>query len=276
MEAFIQKEKEYLELESWHTRSDRLVAGFTTKNGGVSKGAFSSLNCGLHVHDEIEDVLANRERLAQKLGIPLSHWVAGEQVHDTKVEIVRSEDRGKGAKSVSTAWKGADGLLTKEKDILLIAFYADCIPLYFFDPVHEIAGIAHAGWKGTVGRIGEKMVQAFEKEGSDPDDILVAIGPGISQIHYEVDERVAVNIPDEFHEKVLLPKGNDRFLLDLKKLNKEILLQTGILRHNIVMTKYCTYEDEALFFSHRRDQGKTGRMLGFIGIQGNNKRNNIG
>lgn len=265
-EPFVLKEKHLFVLEKWQQLSEKLKVGFTTKNGGVSKGDFSSFNCGLHVHDERTDVLENRRKLADLLDFPLEDWVAGEQIHGNDVRYVTDDDRGKGATDFSTALSGTDGLLTKGKGILLTAFFADCIPLFFFDPVEEMIGIAHAGWKGTVKEIAGEMVNAFKKNGSKPEHILVAIGPGISKTHYEVDTYVASQIDEGYRKKVLFPLRNDRYLLDLLELNKEILLHYGIFRHNIDKTNYCTFHDDDLFFSHRRDQGRTGRMLGFIGM----------
>ncbi|WP_251510942.1 peptidoglycan editing factor PgeF [Oceanobacillus luteolus] len=267
MEPFHLEQEQILQLKGWQQSSTNLVAGMTTKNGGVSKGNFSTFNCGLHVQDVIDDVLENRERLAALTGFPLEDWVAAEQVHGKKVQLVSGLDKGKGAFSTESALSGIDGILTKEKGVLLIAFYADCIPLYFYDPEEEIIGIAHAGWKGTVNQIGKEMITRFKENGSKLENIQVTIGPGISQEHYEVDERVVSHIDQQYRDKVLKSKGNQRFLLNLKELNKEILLHSGILRHNIDMTNYCTYRDKDLFFSYRRDQGKTGRMLGFIGMR---------
>lgn len=267
MEPFQPKYESLLQLEKWQQVSSGLVAGFTTRNGGVSKEHFSSFNFGLHVHDDEEDVLDNRERLAELTEFGVEHWISGEQVHDNKIKFVDVSDKGKGARSTDTALKGIDGMLTNKKGMFLTALFADCVPLYFFDPEHEIIGIAHAGWKGTVNGIAREMVEAFKQQGSTIENILVAIGPSISQHHYEVDERVFSEVKAEHREKVMIPQANNRFLLDLKHLNREILLQSGILRHNIDITNFCTYEDEALFFSHRRDRGKTGRMLGFIGFR---------
>jgi len=265
-EAFKEKESTYLHIEKWQQLHPNLVAGFTTKNGGVSKSPFDTFNLGLHVPDNHEDVVTNRKKLAGQLMISLENWVSGEQVHDTMVKNITEIDKGKGAVSYESSIAGTDGLITNRKGILCTAFFADCVPLYFFDPVTGYIGIAHAGWKGTVGRIAEKMVKSFKEYGVLPENLLVVIGPSISMENYEVDNRVVNLICDKDRSKTVIKLGNNRFLVDLKQLNVEILLQTGVLRHNIDVTKYCTYRDKDLFFSHRRDHGKTGRMLGFLGF----------
>ncbi|WP_164669087.1 peptidoglycan editing factor PgeF [Virgibacillus doumboii] len=264
-EPFLQNSDSNLHIEKWQNMNSRLKAGFTTRNGGTSQRPFHTFNLGLHVPDRKEDVITNRHKLAKDLNIGLESWVSGEQTHQTNVHIVKDEDKGKGAKSYSSSLENIDGIVTNCTGVLCTAFYADCVPLYFFDPDTEYIGIAHAGWKGTVHRIGEKMVDTFKSVGTDPANLLVVIGPCISQEVYEVDKHVTSHIPEKFFGKSVIPLENNRYLLDLKQLNVEILLQHGVQPHNIDITKYCTFTDEALFFSHRRDHGKTGRMLGYIG-----------
>lgn len=256
-----------LTLEKWQRINPKLQVGFTTRNGGYSSNPFESFNIGLHVPDKHSDVLANRKKLAEILSFPLEQWVSGEQTHETRVHIAGESDAGKGSTSYDTSLKRIDGLITKQSGLLCTAFYADCVPLYFFDPVTGYIGLAHAGWKGTVNRIGEQMIQKFLDVGANPQDINAVIGPCISKEQYEVNENVIQHIAESDFEKSVEKIGNNRFLLDLKQLNAEILLQQGILSHNIDITNYCTFTDEHLFFSHRRDQGRTGRMLGYIGYK---------
>ncbi|MEC2160220.1 peptidoglycan editing factor PgeF [Virgibacillus halodenitrificans] len=265
-EPFVLDNELFLKLEKWEQHTSRLCAGFTTKNRGVSSPPYSTLNCGLHVKDEPSSVLENRKLLADELSVPIQTWVAGEQVHGAKVAMVSKKDRGKGAETMETSLNDVDGLITNDREVLCTAFFADCVPLFFFDPKKELVGIAHAGWKGTVKGIAGSMVEGFRELGSNPADLLIAIGPSISQTNFEVDIKVVENIDHKYQSKVTKHLNNGKFLVDLKKLNLEILLQYGVPRNNIEVTKYCTFEDKNLFFSHRRDGGKTGRMLGFIGL----------
>lgn len=260
------KDSTYLHIEKWQRLNDRLIAGFTTKQGGVSKGRYHSLNVGFHVHDSRADVTMNRNRIASKIHFPIDSWVCGEQVHQTNIQLVSEADKGKGAADNSSAIKGVDGLITNRPGILCTAFFADCVPLFFYDPSTSFIGIAHAGWRGTVNQMAKHMVEAIQAQGSDPANLLVTIGPCISEEYYEVDEKVVNQIPEKYKKNAVVPNGKQRFLLDLKQLHVDILLQAGVLRNNIDVTNYCTYRDETLFFSHRRDYGKTGRMLGFIGF----------
>lgn len=266
-EPFIELTQTHLSLQKWQTIDPRLSVGFATRRGGVSGSYYHSLNLGLHVADHPGNVIENRKILAEQLAIPLDHWVSGSQVHGSQIKVISEKDRGQGATDFTTNIAGVDGLITNVKNILCTAFFADCVPLYFFDPVSKYIGIAHAGWRGTILGIGQQMVKTFISLGVDKENILVGIGPCISQKHYEVDESVIANIPERLLSQVTQRLPNQKYLLDLKQLNSEILLQSGILRHNISTTSYCTYQHDDLFFSHRRDAGKTGRMIGYIGYK---------
>ncbi|MFD1336030.1 peptidoglycan editing factor PgeF [Oceanobacillus iheyensis] len=265
-DIFIQKEARYFHVEEWEREHPGLMVGFTTKNGGTSIDEYSSLNMGFHVNDREKNVLQNRKILSEQLHVDLSNWVVGEQVHDTKVALIQATDVGSGSHSNNTSLSGVDGLIIPpDVNALAVSLYADCVPLYFFDPVTKFVGIAHAGWKGTVGRIASEMVQSFVDEGSEKKNIKVIVGPSISREHYQVDNNVIKHLTDNEMQICTNQVSDNQYLLDLKELNREILLQSGVFRHNIEVTKYCTFRDETLFFSHRRDKGITGRMLGFIG-----------
>ncbi|WP_080874826.1 peptidoglycan editing factor PgeF [Oceanobacillus timonensis] len=267
MEPFQLKRKTRLHLSSWETEIPGLIAGFTTKNGGVSEGAYGQLNMGLHVADNEKNVLENRRILSKELHVPLSRWISGEQVHGTKVYLADTADAGKGSVSFNSSISGVDGLIMNESDSMLgTAFFADCVPLFFVDPITRIAGIAHAGWKGTVGQIAWEMVQKLKEAGVSLENLKVAIGPSISKENYIVDDVVLSYLSDEQKQKFTKEVSPKQYVIDLKELNADILVQSGVFRHNIEVTTYCTFQDERLFFSHRRDNGKTGRMLGFIGF----------
>lgn len=266
-EPFVSKSDKRLHLTSWEEEIPGLIAGFTTKNGGVSKGAYQFLNMGLHVSDNEKNVIQNRELLGKELNIPLHQWVSGEQVHGTSVYRISASDLGKGSTSHDTAIQGVDGLIMEPRQKgLAIAFFADCVPLLFVDPTTNLAGIAHAGWKGTVGRIAETMVKELVQAGASINTLKVAIGPCISKQNYQVDDFVLSHLSEEAKQNCTESVSKGQYLLDLKQLNVDILVHSGVIRHNIDSTNYCTFQDEHLFFSHRRDKGKTGRMLGFIGF----------
>ncbi|WP_082234250.1 peptidoglycan editing factor PgeF [Halobacillus massiliensis] len=242
-----------------------VTAGITTRQSGYSEVPYDSLNMGLHVSDLKESVIKNRRALAEELNLPLSQWVMGEQVHGTQIKVVDHSHKGRGAFSLKKAIGGVDGLITNQKDILLTAFYADCVPLLFLDPSSKWIGVAHAGWKGTVSGMAGAMISKMAEHGAELSTLLMIIGPSISQKHYEVDQRVVNHIPSSYCSQVLTEGSEGKFNLDLKELNRRIAVDNGLSLNNILVSSYCTYDDEHLFYSHRRDQGQTGRMLAYIG-----------
>jgi polyphenol oxidase len=269
-EIFQQKSnEEVLFLEDWHFMMPQLVVGFTTKKGGSSKGPFTGLNLGLHVHDDADDVRLNRKKLADVLQFPLEKWVCSEQIHDNRIEKVSGSDCGKGVLHYNTAVAGTDGLYTNETNILLALCFADCVPLYFFAPSKGLVGIAHAGWKGSVKNIAGEMIRLWtEKEKVPHADIYAAIGPAIGKCCYIVDDRVIDLVKKALkglEYAIYNETSKGQYALDLKELNRLLLLKAGVPEENILVSKYCTSCADELFFSHRRDKGKTGRMMSFIG-----------
>ncbi|MFV9509973.1 peptidoglycan editing factor PgeF [Tepidibacillus sp. LV47] len=261
----------HLVIKSWQKLVPGLNVGFSTKKGGVSKGFYATMNLALHVNDQEEDVISNRKMLTNALGFSFDAWTSAEQVHGNHIEIISKEKRGKGRLSREDAIQDTDGMVTNEPNILLTSFYADCVPLFFLDPVKKVIGLAHAGWKGTQLKIAEKMIETFVFAfGSNREDIHVAIGPSIGQCCYEVDGKVIQPIQSTFSfipEDIIFDKNNGHYDLDLKKLNQQILIHAGILPNHIEVSSYCTSCDHHLFFSHRKDKGKTGRMAAWIGLR---------
>ncbi|MEK4565408.1 peptidoglycan editing factor PgeF [Alkalihalobacillus sp. FSL R5-0424] len=266
--TFKQRSQSFLEAICLTQRYTGLTAGFTTRDGGFSHAPYSSFNLGLHVSDSDEDVIDNRQKLADEIAYPLTSWVVGDQVHDSVIKKVTKEDKGSGTQSLQTAIAATDGLYTTETDLLLTSLYADCVPLYFIAPNHHTIGLAHAGWKGTVGQIGPEMVNRWKSdERIAARDIHVLIGPAISGQAYEVNDVVidAVNqCLDQHDERPYITQANGRFLLDLKKLNKQLLVRSGVPEEQIYVSSICTASDDRMF-SHRADNGQTGRMMSVIG-----------
>ncbi len=244
-----------------------LVHGFTTRTGGVSTGPYESLNMAFHVGDRPENVVENRERALYSLGVDPGCLVAGEQVHGDKVLIVGSSEKGRGALNHESALPGVDALVTKENGVALASFYADCVPLFFWDPVKGVAAMAHAGWKGTLLNIGPKtikeMVLAF---GCRPRDIIAGIGPSIGPCCYEVGEGVARAFYSVFNRAgdFIRIVRTGRYRLDLWQVNKISLIESGIEETNIEAACLCTSCHRHLFFSYRAQGGVCGRMAAVI------------
>lgn len=268
MEPFKLAELEFMEINRWIADNPALTAGFSMKNGGKSSGTFSSLNIGFHVNDRYEDVVDNRKHLAELLSFPLENWVGAEQTHEIHIEKITADHKGLGASRYGDSIKRTDGLYTFDKDVLLTLCYADCVPLFFMHRQSGAVAVAHAGWKGTVGGIAKEMVQVLEKEGVPAGEIECVIGPSICGDCYVVDDHVisfVKKIVDAGEIKPYNELNGGQYQLNLKKLNEQIMLRSGLKAEHIQVTNFCTSCDHELFFSHRKDKGKTGRMIAFIG-----------
>ncbi len=240
---------------------------FTTREGGVSKDIYESLNLSFTRGDDETAVLENYRRVAQALGTSIDHIVTSDQTHTTNVRPVGKEDLGKGI-TRPRDYKDVDGMVTDQPGVLLATFYADCVPLYFVDPVHKAIGLSHSGWRGTVGRMGQATVEAMERSfGSQPKDLLCAIGPSICQDCYEVSRDVAEAFIFAFptHEKEILQAGAlGKYQLDLWKANEIVLTEAGVLKEHIDLAGLCTCCNSSILFSHRASKGKRGNLGAFL------------
>ncbi|HBW34253.1 peptidoglycan editing factor PgeF [Desulfosporosinus sp. BICA1-9] len=256
----------YLTLPKWQAEGINL--GFSTRVGGAGQVPYDTFNLGLHVGDDPVAVLENRGHWIGHWKVPWSSVVVGEQVHGTNVLWVHEEDGGRGVRELETAIPGVDGLLTQQT-LGLMAFFADCVPLYFYYPDLKAVGIAHAGWKGTAQKIGQKVIERFEEAGGRTENAWLAIGPSIGPCCYSVDERVAEQFRSNYHKTPFLhPQEDGHYLLDLWEANRGLFLEKGVRPENIDVAAICTADNTEWFFSHRRDGARTGRMAGWISIRG--------
>lgn len=243
---------------------------FTTRLGGVSKGIYASMNLSFTRGDKKEDVMENFRQVGRVLLALPEAFVCSDQTHTTNIRVITKKDMGKGLVR-ERDYKDIDGLITKEKGIVLSTFYADCVPLYIVDPVREAIGLSHSGWKGTVGKIGQKTVQKMEEEfGSKPEELICAIGPSICKDCYEVSRDVALEMEtcfegnQEILDQILFPKKNGKYQLDLWKANRFILEEAGVKREHIQVTDICTCQNPDYLFSHRASMGKRGNLGAFL------------
>lgn len=248
---------------------------FTTRYGGVSEGIFSSLNLSFSRGDVPEAVEENYRRVAETLGTDCAHLVCSDQTHTTNVRLVTEADAGKGV-ICSRDYTDVDGLITDISGLTLVTFYADCVPLYFVDPVHHAIGLSHSGWRGTVARMGKCTLEAMRDAfGTEASDVYCAIGPSICQDCYEVSEDVAEQFEQAFpgHEsEILMDKGNGKYQLDLWKANEIVLLDAGVQNEHLEVTDVCTCCNPKLLFSHRASHGKRGNLGAFLCLNPQNEK----
>lgn len=261
--------------------------GFSTRLGGVSEGEFASMNLSFARNDDPQAVMENYRRFTAIMDCTPDDVAASHQTHTTNVRRVSSADKGKGV-TREKDYSDIDGLITDESGVLLACFFADCVPLYFVDPVHHAIGLAHSGWRGTVGRMGQKMIDSMSRAfGTRPEAIQAAIGPSICQSCYEVSEEVAVAFAKQFTSGrklaveylqryqqeitetdidncLLQDKGNGKYQLNLWYANYCVMREAGIPEAQIAVTDICTCCNPQFLFSHRASHGRRGNLGAFL------------
>ena len=248
-----------------------IVHAFSTRLGGVSRGIYSSMNLSFTRGDEDAAVHENYRRLADAVGFSTEDIVTSDQTHTANVRVVTEADRGNGI-TKPRPYTDVDGMVTNVPGLVLATFYADCVPLYFVDPVHHAIGLSHSGWRGTVARIGEVTVEKMKEEyGTEPEDLYTAIGPSICQDCYEVSEDVILEFQKSFEEKywdaLFYKKENGKYQLNLWEANHLIMLEAGIKEEHISVPGICTCCNPEFLFSHRASHGKRGNLGAFLGIR---------
>ena len=243
---------------------------FTTRLGGVSEGEFTSMNMAFNRGDDPDRVTENYRRFCSSAGFDFNTLVASAQDHHTFVRAVTKDDIGVGI-TRPRDMESVDALITNERGVTLVTYYADCTPLFFVDTKNKAVGLAHAGWRGTVGRIGEKVIKKMaELYGTDPKDIYAAVGPAISVCCYEVDEPCAAQflaLDDLSTDKFVFPKGGGKYMVDLIDANRQILHAAGVPEENITVSDLCTCCNSDLLWSHRATKGHRGTMSAFMCLE---------
>jgi hypothetical protein len=232
-----------------------------TRHGGVSPKPWESLNFGASVGDNTVRVAKNREMALESIGINLESVYDVYQVHSTNVVVTQ-----KPLHRNETHIK-ADAILTNQPYITLMMRFADCVPILLFDPIKRAIGIVHAGWVGTVDKIIEKAILEMSRNyGTNPEDLIAAIGPSIGPDHYSVGEDVLNRIHSSFNEgdDLLISKRNGNSYFDLWEANKISLHNAGV--NQIEVSEICTFCNREDWYSHRGENGKTGRFGVVIGL----------
>lgn len=242
--------------------------GCTARTGGISKPPYDTLNLSFTRPDEKrETVMENYRLFAKSAGIAWESMVMDSFEHGTTVLAVDASHAGAGY--LHDPLPPCDGLVTDDPRIALITGHADCLPLYLLDPERRCIGLAHAGWKGTLGKIGLKMAQLMQRRyGAEPERMLAGVGPGICAKCFEVDEDLGLRFQEGFPGiPCVLPGKTGKAHIDLPLAAAAQFVEAGILPKNISLMDACTHEDPERLYSHRRDQGQTGGMAAFLQLQ---------
>lgn len=242
---------------------------FFTRNGGVSEGAFSSLNFAIgtgKVTDSEENVIKNHSIAAKLFGLSETDICRSYQTHTSNVVLADNTDRGRGI-ILPQYENGVDGMVTAERNLLLSIRTADCVPILLCDTEKRVCAAVHSGWRGTVGGIAENAVELMVKQGASREKIIAAIGPCINNCCYEVGEELYDSFSSAgFDCGLVFEKRGSRYMLDLNTANKLVLNRAGIADSNISIAGICTKCNSDHFFSHRRDGVIRGTMSAMIHI----------
>lgn len=243
-----------------------VVHGVSTREGGVSKSPFASLNVGLHVGDLREDVLCNRAIVLKYFGFFPTETVCCEQVHGTAVREVSRADAGRGAFNHEETIQGVDALITSTSNLALMGYFADCTPIFFADAEGKWVGLAHAGWRGTLHGIARNVVKELEERGVSSERLYVALGPRIGPCCYEVGDDLALAFREKFGSQVVHRSGRDRPTVDMAAANVHLLKELGVRKECIDIADECTACHTKRYFSHRAEGPITGRMAAIIAL----------
>lgn len=237
--------------------------GFSTREGGVSKGCYASMNLRFHCDDTRENVLRNYEIMANTLGMDYKRLVLSKQVHEDIIHTATENDIGNGI-AKENAFTSVDALITDKSNIPLVTLFADCTPVLFLDPERKVIALAHSGWRGTVKRISAKVIEKMITDyGSNPKDILTAIGPSIQEKSFEVGDEVAEIFIKEFGVETAKRYG-EKYHVNMQRAIKIQLLEKGVKEENIDDCGIDTYSNSDFLFSHRKTNGKRGNMGAFL------------
>ncbi len=241
--------------------SGTLVHAISTRHGGVSPAPFDALNLGRKSGDTLANVEINFQRLHDALALDSTATVRASQAQADRVAIVNAAHRG-------TVVDDVDALVTNVSGVPLFLHYADCVPILFFDPAHRAIGIAHAGWRGTVGKIATKTAQAMRDTfGTQPHDLIAGIAPSIGPCCYRVGADVSNQIRAAFDnaDELLIPQADGGVHLDLWQANVSQLGALGVKQ--IEVASLCTAHRTDDFYSWRAEQAKTGRFGAIIALR---------
>lgn len=244
------------------------VEAFSTTRGEVDRrNAYSGVNLCDYVGDDALRVLDARIGLAMQLGIDLDDIVMPRQTHSCRVAVIDDAFRTLDIDKQEAALEGVDALVTSLLGVVIGVNTADCVPIVLADEQAGIIGVAHAGWRGTVGRIAQAVVDEMCRRGAHAEDIFVAMGPSICQECFEVGDEVVEAFEKAHFDLDAIVKRNaatGKAHIDLRAANRAVLVAAGVLSENIAVSQHCSRCEHERFFSARRLGIKSGRT--FTGI----------
>lgn len=237
-----------------------IIHAISTRHGGVSPAPFDTLNLSRNVGDELPNVDANLKRLHDTLLIDATKTVDASQAQADALALVDERHCGMRIKNV-------DALLTNTPNLPLLLRFADCVPIFLYDPAHRAIGVIHAGWRGTVLKIVTRAAQSmFDSFGTRPRDLIACIAPSIGPCCYRIGDEVMARVRAAFAnaDELLIQQASGGIHFDLWQANAQQLRALGV--EQIEMANLCTAHRTDDFFSWRAEQAKTGRFGAVIAL----------
>ncbi len=236
-------------------KEHNIIAAQSTRLGGLSTAPFDAMNLGFSSGDDSDTVSKNRNLFFSQLNISENNIATSKLVHGNKVLIANEPIRS----------EGYDAIITNEKNVFALVSIADCTPVLIYDFKNKAVAAIHAGWRSTVSRIVSETLKTMNKNfNTVGEDCLAFIGACISEKCFEVGKEVALQFENDVKR---FDNQKQKYLVDLKLANKKQLISFGVLESNIEICEYCTVLNNDLFYSYRKEKGKTGRMLAVIGMR---------
>lgn len=240
---------------------DSVAHAFSCRTGGVSEGAFSSLNFSYKRELKADNVQENYNRFAEAMGVSPSSFALFNGDHSSRVMLADQSMRGCGI-AKDNVLPVADGFVTDERGITLCSTHADCVPVFFYDKIRNVIALSHAGWRGVIAHIVIKTADMMRfSYGSDRKNLIVAVGPCICKCCFEVSRSLADEFVEEFGD---VTQGR---YVDLNECIRRDLLRYGVPEDHIDVAEICTSCNANDFYSHRRDHGECGTMLAAISLK---------
>jgi len=240
-----------------------LLSKFPEVIHGISTRAYGNMS---FYRQDANKTIKNREHFLSEMKINLDELIVPEMIHGPKIMTVGREEKGRGARKKDSDIKGADGLITEKKNLFLLVTMADCFPILAYDPVIQIVAAAHAGWRGIISGIVDELINKFLNFGSEAQNLVIGIGPGICQRHFTVKNDVLRQFLDKYPQAVLV-RNKDGYV-DLRKAILKDLKKNGIFRQNIEIAKLCPACQNGIFGSHRLEKEKAPTSAAVIGMRG--------
>lgn len=245
-----------------------LTHAVTTRAGGKSPSPYSSLNLGINTDDDLENIISNHRTVSNALNFDLSLLVSSTQIHEDRILCIKEKPEHTKSNLPGVYYNGFDSIITDKTGITIMIRIADCVPILLYDSTSKVIAVTHAGWKGTLAEITGKTIQQMNEQfGSSPTDIKAGIGPAIDKCCFSVDKDVADNFTRKLERsECIVKQKNNSTYVDLKEANRVQMILNGIKEENIETSEICTSCSSDVFFSHRREKGRTGRFALLAGL----------